>query len=179
MLSTLIQRRRRKKAAGELYEAVVAQARRPVFYSGLGVPDTIDGRFDLIALHAILLVRRLKAGGDDTKQVAREIVDTMFEDLDRSLRELGVSDQGLPRRMRTMAEGFLGRMVAYEEALAGGDIAGLVAALRRNVYGTVEIDEQRIAMLTSYVRSQVATLDRQAEADLLAGKVAFRPLSGA
>jgi cytochrome b pre-mRNA-processing protein 3 len=173
LLSTLIQRRRRKKAAGELYEAVVAQARQPVFYSGLGVPDTIDGRFDLIALHAILLVRRLKAGGDDARHVAREIVDTMFEDLDRSLRELGVSDQGLPRRMRAMAEGFLGRMVAYEEAL-GGDIAGLVGALRRNVYGTVEIDEQRIAKLTSYVGSQVAALDRQAEADLLAGKVAFR-----
>lgn len=151
----------------------MAQARQPVFYSGLGVPDTIDGRFDLIALHAILLVRRLKAGGDDARQVAREIVDTMFEDLDRSLRELGVSDQGLPRRMRAMAEGFLGRMLAYEAAL-GGDIAELVGALRRNVYGTVEIDEQRIAQLTSYVRSQATALDRQAEADLLAGKVAFR-----
>ena len=87
---------------------------------------------------------------------------------------LGVSDQGLPRRMRTMAEGFLGRMVAYEEALGGGEIAGLVAALRRNVYGTVEVDEQRIAKLTAYVRSQVTALDRQAEADLLAGRVTFK-----
>lgn len=157
----------------------MAQARRPVFYSGLGVPDTIDGRFDLIALHAILLVRRLKAGNDDARQVAREIVDTMFEDLDRSLRELGVSDQGLPRRMRAMAEGFLGRMVAYEEALKGDDLAALVDALRRNVYGTVEVDEQRIAMLTAYVRAQVAALDRQPEPELLAGRVAFRPLSQA
>lgn len=177
MLSGLVRRRRRKQGAAALYAAVVAQSRQPVFYSWLRVPDTIDGRFDLVALHAILLVGRLRAGPDEARRVAQELVDSMFADLEHGLRELGVSDQGLPRRMRAMASGFLGRMVAYDAALAEPSDQPLINALRRNLWGTVEVGPEPVETMAAYVRAQHAALARQEEAELIEGRVVFRPLS--
>ena len=123
-----------RHAAEELYAVVVAQARRPEFYRDLGVPDTVDGRFELVALHTFLALRRLrsKANAAGARQA---LVEVFVDDMDASLREMGAGDLGVGRRVKTMAQALYGRIAAYEAGLAGSEQA-LVEALRRNVFGT-------------------------------------------
>ncbi len=169
-------RARTPRPAERLYLALVEQARRPEFYSGLGVPDTLDGRFDMIALHAILLIARLKSVGRQGGRLAQGVFDIMFDDMDRNLREIGVGDLSVGRRVKAMAKGFYGRGAAYEAALAGGGGA-LEAALARNVYGTLDSqpDPAALTALAEYMRRQTAALDRQPAADLLDGRIEFGP----
>jgi len=161
--------------AAILYRTTVEQARRPVFYAAYGVPDTLDGRFELIALHMFFVLHRLKAEGAVAQQLSQELFDTMFGDMDRSLREMGVADLGVGRRIRAMAEGLYGRMAAYEAGLAADD-GVLAAALRRNLYGTVRDSEPPAAALSavcSYVRAAVRELAVQPLQRLAAGGVTF------
>ena len=101
-------------SADQLYRRLVRQARDPVFYLHLGVPDTPDGRFDMIILHAFLVIRRLKAEHERTVGLAQAIFDLMFADMDQNLREMGVGDLGVSKRIKGMAEACYGRTVAYE-----------------------------------------------------------------
>lgn len=155
-----------------LYARAVAQARLPEFYRAAGVPDTLDGRFELIALHAFLLLRRLKQEGEAGSALAQAMVDAMFADMDASLRELGVGDLGVAPRIKRMASGFYGRIAAYEAGLAGAD-AELAEALRRNLYGTVEPGPAAVAALAGYLGAAAAALAEQAGAALLAGEARF------
>jgi cytochrome b pre-mRNA-processing protein 3 len=162
-------------AAAILYRTTVEQARQPVFYTGYGVPDTLDGRFELIALHMFLVLHRLKAEGPAAEQLSQELFDTMFGDMDRSLREMGVADLGVGRRIRAMAEGLYGRMAAYESGLAADDNV-LAAALRRNLYGTLRDTEPAAAALVAvcrYVRDAVRELAAQPLQRFAAGGVTF------
>jgi cytochrome b pre-mRNA-processing protein 3 len=102
---------RRPDAAQVLYEAIVAAARHPVPYADWGVRDTVDGRFDMIALHAFLVLDRLKGSAEAFRQ---ELVDELFRDMDRSLREMGVGDISVGKKVRKMAEVFYGRVAAYD-----------------------------------------------------------------
>jgi cytochrome b pre-mRNA-processing protein 3 len=151
----------RRDAAGtqarELYEAIVAQARRTEFYAALGVPDTLGGRFELVVLHMFLAQRRLRGSGamgaDAGRALAQALIEVMFDDMDASLRELGVGDLGVGRRVQAMAEGFYGRAAAFEAALGQGE-AELEAALRRNLYGGVEPAAGQLAAMVRYVRAE-------------------------
>jgi len=158
--------------AAQLYRRIVEQARRPAFYLEGGVPDTLDGRFELIVLHAILVVHRLKAEGEGGAALAQRVFDTMFDDMDASLRELGAGDLGVPHRVRRMVSGFYGRAAAYEAGLKGADEV-LMAALRRNLYGTVPADPPALSEMTAYLRAAAAELAVQPGTALLAGEVAF------
>src|SRR5689334_3427201 len=135
--------------ARRLYEAVVAHARQPVFFAEWEVPDTIDGRFEMVTLHAHLLLRRLKDGGAETAPLAQALFDVMFADMDASLREMGAGDLGVGRRVKQMATGFYGRVAAYDAGLAGG-AAVLGAALRRNLFGTGAPAAESLASLADY-----------------------------
>src|SRR5687767_10591046 len=104
----------RAQTAAALYAAAVAQARQPAFYVALGVPDTLEGRFELIVLHVHLLCRRLGALGESGAALAQALFDCMFRDMDRNLRELGVGDPSLPRRIKAMLEAYYGRIKAYD-----------------------------------------------------------------
>ena len=159
-------------AAAHLYVAVVEQARRPEFYLRHAVPDSVDGRFELIALHAFLVMHRLAGEGEGARELAQALFDRLFADMDRSLREMGAGDMGVGKRIQHMAQGFYGRMAAYREALAGDD-PGLEAALRRNLYGTVREGAVPTATLAGYARLVVADLARQPTAAIAAGRVAF------
>lgn len=161
--------------ARAIYEGIVSQARQPAFYTACGVPDTLDGRFELVALHAFLVLRRLNRGGGSAADLAQTLVDTLVQDLDRSLREMGVGDLGISRRVKEMARGFYGRIAAYEAGLDGsGDM--LQAALLRNLYGTVEAaPESAVTAMTTYIRREAAGLDDQELVDLMTGTVAFGP----
>lgn len=120
-------------AADRLHDALVAQIRQPVFYLGFGVPDTFEGRFDLLVMHAGLVLRRLRDLGPDGQTLAQALVDLMFARFDIAMRELGVSDVAVPKRMKRLAEAFKGRTAAYDDALARGDRVAFSAAVARNV----------------------------------------------
>lgn len=165
--------RRQREAAAQLYGAVVAQARDPVFYRELEVPDSLDGRFEALALHAFLVLNRLKADGEPAADLAQALFDAFFEDMDRSLREMGAGDLGVGKRVKAMAQGFYGRIRAYEQGLAGGETA-LADALRRNLWGTVPAPaDVHVAALSRYLKRQQAALAAQPIAALAAGRVAF------
>lgn len=150
-----------------LYCLCVAQARLPIFYSDLGIPDTVEGRFDLLLLHSYLVMRRL---GDEMK-TKQELFDVMFADMERSLREMGVGDMSIAKKMKPMLAAFYGRAQAYERALNGRE--SLTAALGRNLYGTVLPRPELLICMTDYVRRTVAGLDTQQVNELVAGKVEF------
>lgn len=161
--------------AAALYSALVAQARRPEFYTSCGVPDTVQGRFEMIALHAFLVLRRLRTGAPDDARLAQDLFDLMFADMDRNLRELGVGDLGVGKRVKALAKSFYGRIAAYDQGLDGAP-GTLEAALARNVYaGSAAADAARAA-LADYLRRAAAAMTCLELADLHAGRVSFAPL---
>jgi cytochrome b pre-mRNA-processing protein 3 len=176
MLLDWIRRRRlRRDAALALYGEIVRQARSRVLYDAFAVADTLDGRFDLVVLHAYMLLRRLRGKGRAARQLSQALFDVMFADMDRSLREIGVSDHSISKRVRDMIKAFYGRIAAYDLALAGppGELA---AALLRNVYREAESRESQAAGLADYVRRQAAALESQPLPALLRGEVGFAPV---
>jgi cytochrome b pre-mRNA-processing protein 3 len=148
--------RQREEMVDALYAKAVAQARQPVFYAEREVPDTVDGRFDLLVLHVFLLLHRLGAEGKATKKLAQGLFDLMFADMDRSLREMGVSDMRVGKKVKEMARAFYGRVDAYEPVL--GDLAKLEEALARNLYRGVEVRPASLAAMAHYIQKQVAAL---------------------
>jgi cytochrome b pre-mRNA-processing protein 3 len=163
--------RRNSVIIDRLHSAVVEAARRPAFYAELGVPDTFEGRFDLVTLHATLVVRRLRALPDPGSALAQDLVDALFLGFDRALREMGVGDLAVPKRMKTIASAFLGRARAYEAGLvAVGD--ELETAIMRNVYGRSDPLSPEAGRLASYVRAAARALE---EADFKAFEAGLPP----
>jgi cytochrome b pre-mRNA-processing protein 3 len=159
--------------AARAYAGVVAQARRPEFFTLCGVPDTLDGRFELVCLHAFLYLHRLK-GKVEAAGVSQEFFDAMFADFDRSLREIGTGDLSVGRQVNRMAEAFYGRIRAYEEGLAG-DESTLLAALTRNLFGTAAASPEQVARMAAYMRRETARLAGEPTAALIAGAIGFGP----
>jgi cytochrome b pre-mRNA-processing protein 3 len=176
-LFSLFRERPERTAATALYGAVVSQSRRPEFYSRLGVPDTLDGRFDLLVLHAGMVMRRLTAGGGAAAKVSQALFNLMFEDMDVSLREMGVGDLTVPKRIKEMGEAFYGRARAYDAALAQDDVAALDDALGRNVYRGAP--PANLTLLSSYVRRAYAAVQDQRLDDLIDGRVTFPEVEAA
>jgi cytochrome b pre-mRNA-processing protein 3 len=163
-----------REAAVRAYGCVVAQARQPLFFTDCAVPDTLDGRFELICLHGFLYLNRLKIARPRSETAAQCFFDEMFADLDRSLREMGTGDLSVGRQVTRMAEAFYGRIHAYEQGLAGGE-AVLEAALARNLYGTVGQRAAPVPAIAAYLRREVAALHSQPLDALLAGRIVFGP----
>ena len=143
--------------AAALYGRTAEQARAPVLFEACGIPDTLDGRFDALALHAALVIDRLRTEPDG-EALAQAFFDAMFRHLDLTLREIGVQDLGVGRRIKIMAEGLHGRALAYREALQGGGTTPLAEALRRNAYGGRSPDEAQVAQLEAHVRAYAERL---------------------
>ena len=157
-------------AAVRSYTALVDRARAPVFYEdgrdGFGVPDTVEGRFDLLTLHMFLLLGRLK-DVPGTERFAQTLFDVMFRNMDDSLREMGVGDMRVPKKIRQMAEEFYGRVGAYDAAIDDRD--ALAAALSRNLYGTD--DAPMVPALAAYVQDAAAALRAVPPERLTGGEV--------
>jgi cytochrome b pre-mRNA-processing protein 3 len=168
-----IRARREPSAGRKLYFAVVAQSRLPAFYGSFGVPDTVPGRFDMVVLHAALVFRRLRAIGGEAEALSDAMFETMTADLDRSVREVGIGDQGVGKRVKVMASSFFGRARAYDAALGG--IESLEDALRRNLYGTVTVSDEVVARMAGYVRAAAAAVAARSLADLADGNPGFPP----
>ncbi len=167
---------REKETARRLYAAVVERAREPVFYERLGVPDTVDGRFDMVALHAFLVLHRLKQSHEATASLAQAFFDLMFVDMDENLREMGVGDLSVGPRVKQMAKAFYGRVAAYEKAMAEGPET-LAVAVRRNLFRNADVDPATLAAMVGYMERQAAALDAQEIDVFLSGNVVLAPFS--
>ena len=145
MLNLLRKRPSRKQEGARLYEPLVSRARSAVFFTDFGVPDTIDGRIDLVVLHAWLALAALKAAG--AGEQAQGLTDAIFTGFDEAMREQGAGDMGLGRKMKAFADAFYGRLAAYEGAQ---DAQTLAAALARNLYRGAPVDA-RAGRLAAYI----------------------------
>jgi cytochrome b pre-mRNA-processing protein 3 len=152
---------------------IVAQARLPVFYTAYDVPDTVNGRFDMLVLHLWLVLRRLRA--ESRTELAQALFDHFSSDLDANLREMGVGDLAVPRRMRRFGEAFYGRAQAYDAAVAASDpqalTQALVQALARNILRRA--DPAAALPLAAYVRRAIADLARMADGAIGTANWAF------
>ncbi len=173
----LLRRNRNERAGFLLYGAAVAAARDAFYYGVLGVPDTLDGRFDLVGLHTCLVIRRLRLMPahelEQGRALAQAVFDAMFSDMDVNLRELGVSDLSVGKRVRAMWEAFHGRARAYEAAFDAGDQPALAAALQRNVWRGEGPGVDITSRLARIAMAQGRHLAAQDSKALFEGHVAF------
>jgi cytochrome b pre-mRNA-processing protein 3 len=161
-------------AAKQLHGGIVNRARSPVFHADFRVPDTIDGRFDLLTLHAFLVLEALRELGEPGDRLGTRLATELFGGFEAGLRELGVSDMGLSKRIKAMADAFYGRVQAYSGALSKESMA---AALIRNLYRGDATCFRAASALAAYVQHVREALGSEAaSATLLAGTVDFGPL---
>jgi cytochrome b pre-mRNA-processing protein 3 len=165
----------RKNTATEpvlaVYSAIVAQSRQPVFYADWLVPDTVTGRFDMISLHMALLFRRLRGETGSQKDFSQAVFDLFFQDMDRSLREMGVGDLGVPKRIQKMGNIFFGLLAALNEPMDRNDLPALEAVLSRNIFDNSSGDHVRA--LAEYLMSQDRALAIKPAKNIEQGHVAF------
>jgi len=164
-----------RQSAERLYTLTVRQARQPAFYGDFGVPDTPDGRFDMIALHVYMVLRRLKQLSESGQAIAQALFDHMFADLDHNLREMGVGDLGVGRHVKAMAAGFYGRVAAYDAGLEGTE-GELALALARNLYRGTTPMPAVVDIMAQYVRTETVALGNIPSQDILQGNIHFGPV---
>jgi cytochrome b pre-mRNA-processing protein 3 len=180
MILAAFRQRSHKGSIHAFYGAIVAQARSPAFYTSYGVPDTLEGRFELIVLHLVLVLHRLAreeeagdgGGRGQAGVVGQRLFDAFCRDLDDNLREMGVGDLAVPKKMRRFGEAFYGRLAAYRAALAAADERELETALGRNIF-EIAVADARAAQLARYARATARRLDAEEAAVVLAGSLAF------
>lgn len=162
------------EAGRALYSAAVEQARSPALYTVMGAPDTVEGRFEQVALHVYLVMRRLK-GDESAKRVSQCLFDAMFQNMDDSLRELGVGDLQVGKKIRKLAETFYGRIGAYENAMKDdAEEPALAKALGRNIFSDEAAAQAEF--FAAYVRQVEAALSGQPLARIVGGIVTFPPV---
>lgn len=157
-----------KDQARALYTAIMGTVRRPEIYRDMGVPDTFEGRFEVLALVTSLVLRRLRAGGEAARPLAQTLVDTLFDDMDIVLREAGISDTALSKKARAMASAFYGRAKAYDEAFGAEGEEALHRALARNVLGE---GMREAAPLGAFVRALEQALSAWSLSELAEGRL--------
>ena len=172
VLSRLFGHGQQADPAARLYSGIVEQSRQPNFYRDCAVPDSVDGRFELIALHVFLVLHHLKAGDGTERDLGQALFDTFVRDMDASLREMGAGDLGVGKRVKTMIRGLFGRIAAYEAALKGGS-GELEGALARNLYGTTSAAPQALEAMAGYLRREVQALETQRGPGLVSGELRF------
>lgn len=161
-----------EKAANLLYEAIVTQARQPVFYIDYEVEDNVTGRFELIVLHAYMLFHRLKDEDQQTKDLGQAVFDRFFKDMDHSLREIGIGDLSVPKKIKKMAQLFYGNVKAYDDSRETSDEA-FAEALSRNIYPNVDGTHGKAGTMVSYVKACTEHLAEQTIDDFAQGKIKF------
>jgi cytochrome b pre-mRNA-processing protein 3 len=177
MIFSLFRRNRRADTISALYGMIVAQARRPCFYQDFAVPDTLNGRFDLLVLHLVLAIERLNRD-PDLKELAQGLFDHFCRDMDGNLREVGIADLKVPKEMRRIGQAFYGRAQAYQAALAEPGDAALEETLARNIYGGKAPAAEVTARLAAYARETLKELDVQEAAALATGTIRFPDPAG-
>lgn len=170
MLFEYFKRRKNNRVIFERqYGSLTAVVREPVFYRDLSVPDTVMGRFELFAVVMILYFRRTRHASKGGQQIAQHVVDSFFQDIDHSMRELGIGDHGVPKRMKKFASMFYGRLKAYAEALDAKDASTLAQALSRNIFAAQDHASADLRALAEWMLMVDTDLLAQSDEHLLAG----------
>src|SRR5215469_7862288 len=149
MMFQFFRRGSRSSTIAALYGTIVAQARAAPFYRDYAVPDTVNGRFEMVVLHVVLVLRRIGSKGEG-RQLGQALFDWFCRDMDGSLREMGVGDLAVPKKMRKIGEAFYGRQAAYAAALDAMDASALAAVLERNVFGEGATGARGAVALAAY-----------------------------
>ncbi|MCI5049264.1 MAG: hypothetical protein MRY32_02905 [Rickettsiales bacterium] len=161
-----------KEASHRLYITLVAQARQPFFYTDLEVEDSLDGRFDMILLHLFLLSHRLKdAKSEEADLISRTVLETFISDMDRSLRELGVGDTGIARRMKKMGEALNGRLTVYADAIDSQE--NIKQAIKHNLFREKEVSDKTLNAFADYTNHCIAHLSEQSMDIILMGELSW------
>jgi len=168
-----VRRRKNRDVIERLYKAVVEQSRSVTFYQTIGVPDTLEGRFELLTLHMTLVSRRLKTLPSPGPDMSQDLVDLTFAQFEAALREIGVGDISIPKRMKVMASAYLGRASAYDEALRKNDSGLLAEALARNLFGHAEKPPNAVEKVTNYVIQSSQALENAVIEDFYSAKLPF------
>lgn len=164
--------RRRGELAAPLYSSIVAQARQPSFYRDWSVPDTVDGRFEMVVLHLVLVTERLRGPDRAISPVAQDLFDFFLLDMDRSLREMGVGDLSVPKRMKKIGEAVYGRFDAFGPLLTKGDTDALAKAVDRNMFADAS-EPEAAQQIATYANSAFAQLASQATSDIESGRITW------
>ncbi len=177
MFATLFKPRVHDATPQQLYGAVMAQSREPWFFATLNVPDTVMGRFDMLALHVYLLARRLAVEKSEAASaLSQDIFDLFVADLDRALRELGIGDTSVPKKKKKMVRSFYGQIEDFDECLDGQNAELLEErVLSRYFAGTSNGDAPK---LTEYMTKCVNTLKTRKFAELASGKKIWPKVPG-
>ncbi len=180
MFGFLFKDRKLKKAAHNLFALTIAHTRLPVFYTDYSVEDSLDGRFDLMALHMSLIMNKL----DQNKQhsnvgdIKRMLQEAMFDNLDLAMREVGVGDLGVGKKIKVMAEAFYGRIKTYQEILDQGDLEKLQEAIKRNLSRERDVDERILTETTAHFFQEWHQISAQEITAIMAGKIVFTVSDG-
>ncbi|WP_022727449.1 ubiquinol-cytochrome C chaperone family protein [Fodinicurvata sediminis] len=173
----------RESAARALYESIMLQSRQPEFYTDYAVPDSTEGRFELLLIHLGLVIRRLKCEeNEEARELSQNLFDFFVYDMDQSLRESGIGDLSVGPRLRRVGEAFYGRVKAYEAALdAGNESQELGAALLRNLYATRESEpgQETVMAMAEYLYRVDAFFAEQETPNILSGQIKFSELDAA
>lgn len=172
MIRRLFRRRYNNDIPAEIYGTIVAQARNPVLYRDLHIADTVDGRLESIILHLTLVMRRMAVGGELPRAAGQAVFDLFCTQMDQSLREMGIGDLSVPKRMREIGEVYYGRAQTYNGALNEEDHAGLKEVLERSV-PAVENGNLASDALATYMELTNSELSKLSDEDVLAGKLVF------
>jgi cytochrome b pre-mRNA-processing protein 3 len=165
--------RSRRETAERVYRDLVKQARTPLFYRDLGVPDTPEGRFEMVGLHVALVVRRLRFAGAPGRALAQELIDLLFADVDEGLRHIGIGELSVGRHVKRLAGYFYARLRALDDALDAVP-APLAPMLRTNLYhNAAPPSRDQLAALAGYLSAAEAALRASASARVLAGDIAW------
>lgn len=170
-----------RQAAQQLYFSVVTASRQEEFYTKGGVEDNLDGRFDMMALVAALLIERIRREGPTSKKMVQSLFDVFIDESDSAIREAGFGDIGVGYRIKKMVAAFRGRMVVYGKALKSDnpDIGALEEALRRNLFRAKEIGADQLATMIGYCQQVMAALEAQDYGQITDGTVQFPKFSAA
>lgn len=171
--------RANERFARDLYSAIVAQARQPSLYRRFGVPDTMDGRFEMVVLFTIILFFRLRREGPEGQDLGQRVFNLFVTDMDMSLREMGVGDLGVPKRMKDVGRSFYGRIDAYGKPLADVDRSELSKVLHRNLFPDEPETPVLTAELANYVVQASRSLNDISISDLKSGNIEFPEIASA
>jgi cytochrome b pre-mRNA-processing protein 3 len=171
-----------KNESFALYHTAMAQARNPIFFEKMSVPDTVEGRFEMVCAHVALIIARISLEAEkaehkeDLTALSQAVFDAMFIDMEESLRQIGIGDMGIPRRMKHMMQSLNGRIHLIGAAAYEGDEKQLNAAIKKNIYGTVEkaASKKNLDLMRVYLLETAQILKDQPIQELFKGRVTFK-----
>jgi cytochrome b pre-mRNA-processing protein 3 len=159
------------RTAREIYVPIVASARQTIFYAAWGIPDTREGRFEMLALHVAVVMLRVGRAGEDGANLARAVAETFIADMDDNMREIGIGDLAVPRKIKKAGAALYDRHRDYGTALAGGDHTALAGAIGAAFSAAGALEGLDQARLTDYTERLWGALCITPDADCLAGQL--------